>query len=380
MHHLDYTKTPLLVIWEVTRGCALACRHCRAATWDFTDPGELSTSEGKHLLDSIHAMGTPIVVFTGGDPLRRDDLEELIAHARGLGLKTGTIPATGPRLTRERILSLRNAGLDQLALSLDAPTADEHDGFRRVPGCFDKALEAAGWARDAGLALQVNTVFASWNAHHGDAMAQLVAGLGPVFWEVFFLVPVGRGAALAPCSASELEALFGVLHATSQRVPFVVKVTEAPQYRVYLAKHPGAAPRNPARDSAPLPSAHHHVGGALKDRRTGINSGKGFCFVDHRGLVMPSGFLPVPCGDVREGDLATIYREHPTFVALRDPRKLEGGCGACAWNDLCGGSRARAFAVTGNMFAAEPMCALARRLEEARTGQTGLVEGTRIDP
>lgn len=367
MFDLDYAKSPLLVIWEVTRGCALACQHCRAATWDFTDPEELSTDEGKRLIDGIKAMGTPIVVFTGGDPLRRDDLEELIAHARSLGLKTGAIPATSPRLTRERVMKLKAAGLEQMALSIDAPNAEEHDGFRRVPGCFDKAIEAATWARDAGIALQVNTVFAAWNAHHGDAMVNLVAGLGPVFWEVFFLVPVGRGADMTSCTPMQMETLFTILHQASQRVPFIVKVTEAPQYRVYLAKQRHALPLHPARDTAPLPSAHHHVGGALKGERRGINSGKGFCFVDHHGEVMPSGFLPAACGNVRERDLATIYREHPTFLALRDPEKLEGGCGLCTWNDLCGGSRARAFGVTGNMFAAEPICELARRLESAPT-------------
>ena len=364
MFDIDYAKAPLLVIWEVTRGCALACQHCRAATWDFTDPEELSTDEGKRLLDRIAAMGTPIVVFTGGDPLRRDDLEELIRHARTLGLKTGTIPATSPRLTRERVRSLKAAGLEQLALSIDAPNAEEHDGFRRVAGCFEKALEAATWAREEGIALQINPVFAGWNAHHGDAMTNLVAGLGPVFWEVFFLVPVGRGSTMASCSPTEMDALFTLLHQASQRVPFIIKVTEAPQYRVYLAKHRQAPPAHPARDTAPLPSAHHHVGGQLTATRTGINSGKGFAFVDHHGVVMPSGFLPVACGSVREQDIATVYRESPTFLALRDPDKLEGGCGQCSWRDLCGGSRARAYAVTGNMLAAEPICDLARKLED----------------
>ncbi len=363
MFDIDYAKAPLLVIWEVTRGCALACQHCRAATWDFTDPDELSTAEGKHLLDRTAAMGTPIVVFTGGDPLRRDDLEELIAHARSLGLRTGTIPATSPRLTRERVMKLKEAGLDQLALSIDAPNAEDHDGFRRVAGCFDKALEAAKWAREAGLALQINTVFAAWNAHHGEAMVELVAGLGPVFWEVFFLVPVGRGSTLESCSPEQMEGLFAVMHDASRRVPFVIKVTEAPQYRVFLARNARDLPLHPARDTAPVGSAHHHVGGRLTAQRTGINAGKGFAFVDHHGVVMPSGFLPEPCGNVREADIATLYREHPTFLALRDPSRLEGGCGVCKWNDLCGGSRARAFGVTGNMFAAEPICDLARRLE-----------------
>jgi AdoMet-dependent heme synthase len=366
MFDVDYDRAPLLVIWEVTRGCALSCRHCRAATWDFTDPDELTLDEGRRLLDDVAAMGTPVVVFTGGDPLRRDDLEALIAHARSLGLRTGAIPATSARLTRERLASLKEAGLDQLALSIDAPTRAEHDGFRRVDGCFDKAMEAAGWARELGLALQINTVFARWNASRYADLAALVESLGVVFWEVFFLVPVGRGTEMEGCTDAEMETLFAQLAETSRRVDFVVKVTEAPQYRVHMAKSAGAgAPRMQANESAPLPSAHHAVGGGIRRDRRGINAGKGFCFVDHHGRVMPSGFLPVEVGSVRERSIAEIYREAPLMLALRDPTRLEGGCGLCSWRELCGGSRARAYAATGNAFAAEPSCALARRLEAA---------------
>lgn len=364
MFDVDYDRAPLLVIWEVTRGCALSCRHCRAATWDFTDPDELTLDEGKRMLDDIAAMGTPVVVFTGGDPLRRDDLEALIAHAHKLRLRTGAIPATSERLTRARMASMAAAGLDQVALSLDAPTREAHDGFRRVDGCFDKALEAAAWARELGMSLQINTVFARWNAPMYDAMADLVASLGVVFWEVFFLVPVGRGTEMEGCTESEMEGLFEKLADTSRRVNFVVKVTEAPHYRVHMARTAGAgAPKMQARETAPLPSAHHTVGGAVRSDRRGINSGKGFCFVDHHGRVMPSGFLPVEVGSVRERSITEIYRESPLLVALRDPSKLEGGCGLCPWKDLCGGSRARAFALTQNPFAPEPVCSLARRLE-----------------
>lgn len=371
MFNVDYDRAPLLVIWEVTRGCALSCRHCRAATWDFTDPNELSLEEGKKMISDIAAMGTPVMVFSGGDPLRRDDLEDLIKHAHDLGLRTGAIPATSPRLTRERLASLKAAGLDQVAVSIDAPIAELHDGFRRVPGCFDKAIEAAGWAKEIGIALQVNTVFSRWNAHLYEDMAALVESLGVVFWEVFFLVPVGRGAEMQGCTDDEMDRLFEQLAETARRVNFIVKVTEAPQFRVVMAKSAGSGhgkarvhvQESAPHPGAPLPSAHHTAFGGMRSDRRGINSGKGFCFVDHHGRVMPSGFLPIEVGSVRERSIADIYREAPLLVDLRDTSKLKGGCGLCPWKDLCGGSRARAYAQTGDPFAAEPTCSLARKLE-----------------
>ena len=338
---LDFKQSPLLVIWEITRACALACRHCRASAEDWRDPRELSTDEGRHLLDRIAAMGTPLVVFTGGDPLQRDDLEDLIRHGRSVGLKVGAIPAATARLTRERVASLKDAGLHQMALSLDGVTAEKHDNFRRVEGTFAKVMEGCRWARELELPLQINSVFGAWNVDDFDATADLVESLGIVFWEVFFLVPTGRGSELQGCTPDQFEQLFAKLYERAKRVKYIIKITEAPHYRRYVAQQAGAA-ENMRLGMSPQP----------------VNAGRGFCFVDRIGDICPSGFLPLVCGNVRQHDIADIYREHEVFKQLRDESLLKGRCGRCPYKGLCsGGSRARAYALAGDYLAEDPYCA-----------------------
>ncbi len=364
MFDLDFNQQPLLLIWETTRSCALACRHCRAEAIDQRDPGELTTDEGKRLLDDTREMGTPLVIFTGGDPLQRDDLEELIRYGKSIGLRCGTIPATTDRLTQERVESLKAAGLDQMAISIDGSTPEKHDGFRGVPGSFEKAMQAAEWAHACELPLQVNTVFAGWNENDFDAMAKLVTDLKIVFWEVFFLVPTGRGKVMGNCMTEQYEALFAKLYDLSKRADFIIKVTEAPHYRVYVARQERAAARTAEETDAlhhhhghkAIGSAHHGQAGRAKRALMGVNAGKGFCFVDHTGNVCPSGFLDEKCGNVRETSVIDIYRNHPVFCQLRDVSLLKGVCGRCRHAELCGGSRARAWAMTGDMLAEEPFC------------------------
>ncbi|MBK8001306.1 MAG: TIGR04053 family radical SAM/SPASM domain-containing protein [Verrucomicrobia bacterium] len=343
---VDFQQAPLLLIWEVSRACALACQHCRASAIDWRDPRELSLEEGRRLIDDVAAMGTPLLVLTGGDPLQRDDLEDLIRHALSRHLTVGTIPAATPRLTRERVLSLKAAGVHQIALSVDAETAAKHDAFRGVPGTFDKVMEAAGWIRDAGINLQANTVFGAWNADDFDAIADLIQKMGVVFWEVFFLVPTGRGAALQSCSPRQFEQLFGKLYQLARQASFVIKVTEGQHLRRFMAQKDAAGAPDVTRARARM-----MLGGKP------VNSGHGFCFVDHVGNVCPSGFLPLACGNVRETSVIDIYRNNPVFRELRQFELLKGKCGGCEYRDLCsGGSRARAYGLTGDYLAPEEFC------------------------
>lgn len=358
---VDFAQAPLLVIWEVTRACQLACRHCRASAIDLRDPRELTLDEGKALLERVHAMGTPIMVLTGGDPIQRDDLEDLIRHGKELGLRMGTIPAGTPRLTRERLRSLKEAGVDQVAFSIDAPTAAKHDAFRNVPGSFDLTLQGARWARELDIPLQINTVLSQYNVDDFAALAELVESLGIVFWEVFFLVPTGRGSVLSGCTPEQFEELFGELHRLAERAPFMIKVTEGQHYRRYLAqqrRRAGIAPAPERREAREIKASSDArvIGTSSKV----VNAGNGFCFVDHVGDICPSGFLPQVAGNVRRDDIVTVYREHPLFLELRDQSRLTGRCGRCAWVAECGGSRSRAYAVTGDHLADDPACILTR--------------------
>ena len=354
----DFDVAPFLLIWEVTQACALACRHCRASAIDRRDPLELSTDEGFALIDEAAGIGTPLLVLTGGDPLQRTDLEDLIRRGKDRALRVGTIPAATARLTAARVRSLADAGLDQMAMSLDAPSAEEHDGFRGEPECFARTFEGAKLARDAGVPFQINTVFAAWNAHHFDAMADLVQDLGAVFWEVFFLVPTGRGTVVDGMAPETYEQLFGELYALQSSTSMVIKVTEAPHYRRYVVEREreAAAGGTAARVRGRLMRTSG-PGGSIGQSPMAVNSGRGFCFVSHTGDVMPSGFLPIVAGNLREATLTGLYRDSEIFRGLRDRKRLQGRCGACEFAGLCGGSRSRAYALTGDPYAEDDSCA-----------------------
>jgi radical SAM protein len=358
---VDFAQAPFLVIWETTQACALACRHCRASARPWRDPLELDTREGFRVIDETAAMGTPLIVLSGGDPVNRPDLLDLVRHGKRAGLRVATIPAATEALTPELVGELRRCGLDQMALSLDYPRAELHDAFRGVPGAFAKTLAAAGWARAAGLPLQINTTVAAETAPYLEEMAALVEDLGVVFWEVFFLVPVGRGEVLGGLQAHEAERIFDLLYRVQKKGRFIVKVTEAPHYRRHVAQRErhAAGLRGRPQGGVDMPDLlttsegpGHTVGLAPR----GVNAGNGFLFVSHRGEIYPSGFLPQSAGNVRTRALADAYRNADVFRALRDVDRLEGRCGRCEYRRICGGSRSRAFALTGSLFATDPWC------------------------
>lgn len=306
-------------------------------------------------------MGTPVFILSGGDPVKRPDLCVLIRHGKQLGLRMGTIPAATAALTEDLVRQLKDAELDQMALSLDFPSAELHDAFRGVPGAFAKTMAAIEWAHRWELPVQINTTLCGRSAPFLSEMTDLVARLGIVFWEVFFLVPVGRGTDLGGLTPEQCEELFDILYRVQKRSQFVLKVTEAPHYRRYVAQREAEAEgtRHPHAAHATLPQMlqrsegpGHTVGLAPR----GVNAGNGFAFVSHTGDVYPSGFLPLCAGNVRSQRLAEIYRDSPLFRGLRDPDALHGRCGRCEYRAICGGSRSRAYALTGSYLATDPWC------------------------
>lgn len=344
----DFARAPFIVIWEVTRACALACLHCRADAIPRRHPGELSTDEGRKLIDDVRSFGDPppLFVLTGGDPMRRPDLAELVRYAVNVGLTVALTPSGTAAATRKRIAELHEAGLSRLAVSLDGPDAATHDSFRRVRGSYDWTMKIIEAAAELGLPLQINTTIGRLTYPHLRAMAERVRQLPVVLWAVFFLIGTGRGAALEQIDADECEEVLHFLHDLAATVPFGIKTTEAPHFhRVALQRARGASPR---------PAAAQGV--RLRASRS-VTDGNGFVFVDHLGQICPSGFLPMVCGSVRRDSLAGVYREHELFVRLRDPDALEGNCGACEFRAVCSGSRARAYFATGSPLGADPLCA-----------------------
>jgi AdoMet-dependent heme synthase len=358
MAGIDFDQAPFLVIWETTQACDLACKHCRAEAQPERHPQELSTAEAKKLLEDVRRFGPIIFVFSGGDAMKRDDIPELVAHGASLGLRMAITPATTPLTTREILQDLKDAGLSRLAISLDGSHPGIHDEFRQVDGSFEHGLRILRTSQEIGLSTQVNTVVARHNLDDFENLIALMADVGIVFWEVFFLIPMGRAKPEDVASAEQFEAVFERLYELSKTAPFDIKATAAPQYsRVVLQKKVAERRSNGDTDTDVLTDG---VAFSLTDgigRARGVNDGDGFMFVSHTGDIFPSGFLPVSAGNIREHDLVETYRNAPLFRQLRDRSNLKGKCNVCEYRAVCGGSRARAYAVTGDYLEAEPFCA-----------------------
>lgn len=343
-----YDESPFLTFWEVSRACELACFHCRASAIPRRDPRELSTAEGFGLLDAIRDLGCRVVVLTGGDPMMRDDLESLVEHGTRIGLSMALTPSATPRVTHARLSKLRDAGLARLAISIDSADPAIHDGYRGVTGSHARSLDILAMARALGLGTQINTTLTRRNVHELDAMAAEFAELAIGMWSVFFVVPTGRASIDLMLGADEVEDVLVRLADLEETAPYAIKTTAAQHYRRVLRQR---------KQAQHHPSPHDGIGRATRP----VGDGQGIVFVSHRGDVSPSGFLPVVLGNVRETPIATLYRDHPTMRVLRDVEALGGKCGACEFKHVCGGSRARAFAVTGDMSAADPACAYVPR-------------------
>ncbi|HSM35202.1 MAG TPA: TIGR04053 family radical SAM/SPASM domain-containing protein [Longimicrobiales bacterium] len=354
----DFSESPFIAIWETTQACDLACKHCRAEARPDRHPDELTTEEAKRLLADLRRFGPIVFVFSGGDALKRPDIVELTRFGAELGLRMAITPATTPLCTERRMRELHEAGLARLAVSLDGPTAAVHDEFRQVEGSFDHGLRILRTAREIGLSTQVNTVVARHNVRDFRLMADLLAKLGIVFWEVFFLVPVGRAQPEDVAGARAFEAVFNELYDMRRSVPFDIKATAAPHFhRVVLQR--GVEERRRSRRASSSAAARAGTASPASDgigRARGVNDGDGFLFVSHVGEIFPSGFLPVSAGNIRSDDIVDVYRNSSLFMSLRDRSLLKGKCGLCEFRPVCGGSRARAFAVTGDPLESEPYC------------------------
>ncbi|HXJ79517.1 MAG TPA: TIGR04053 family radical SAM/SPASM domain-containing protein [Candidatus Methylomirabilis sp.] len=343
-----FDRAPRRVYWEVTRACDLACRHCRAEAAPAADPAELSSEEGRRLLRDLARFGEPLphLVLTGGDSLKRSDLFSLIATAKVLGFPVAVAPSGTPLLTAEEIQRLEAAGVEAISLSLDGADAARHDGLRGVPGCFARTLAAARHCVTAGLPLQINTLVSEETLDELPAIHRLVIDLGAARWSLFFLVAVGRGSVLRPITPEACERLFERLLDLADTPGLAITTTEAPHFRrVAMTRSQRRGGDGHAQRS---PRAAGHA--------AGIRDGNGIMFISNTGEVHPSGFLPLSAGNVRTADPLSLYRDSDLFRALRRADHFGGRCGRCEYRETCGGSRARAWAATGDPLAEDPLC------------------------
>jgi len=355
----DFAHSPFVAFYEVTRACDLLCKHCRACAQPYRHPRELTAEQSRTLIEQFAAFPKPpVLVFTGGDPMKRPDIYDLVRHAVASGLQTAMTPSATPLVTPEAVRGLQEAGISRLALSLDGADAETHDVFRGVPGSFARTLEILADARSIGLPIQVNTTITRRNVHQVDAMAEFLASLGIVLWSVFFLIPVGRGLAEQRIAPEAYEAVFEKLWNHAQKQPYGIKTTEAHHYRRFVLQRQGDPQRQPERNGgmgrdSTMPPLRPST---IRRAPIGVNDGKGVMFVSHTGSVYPSGFMPILCGKFPRDSIVDVYQKSPLFQALRDGDRLKGKCGVCEYRHICGGSRARAYALTRDPLAAEPDC------------------------
>lgn len=370
----DLDERPFMVIWETTNACDLACRHCRAEAISEVEPGTLTTEEGKRLLDQIEQFGKPrpIVILTGGDPFKRDDIFELIAYGAEIGLPMAVSPSGTPLLNHANLLRAKEAGAKAMSLSIDGSTPELHDNFRRVEGSFRMTVDGWQAAHDVGLKVQLNTTVTRYNLADLPNIFKLVQDMGVMTWSVFFLVPTGRGKVEDEVTPQEYEDVMNWLYDAGKLMS--VKTTEGHHYKRIVIQRtildelgvdPGPVMglgetyqrlRADFERIADTSNARYVEEDRMRRSPMHINAGNGFVFISRRGEVFPSGFMPVAGGSVKEGSLVDIYRDSPLFQELRSPDLYEGRCGMCEFRFVCGGSRSRAYAVTGSPVGEEPFC------------------------
>ena len=344
--HHNYSRNPMLVYWEMTQACPLACRHCRAEAVSTAHPDELTHAESLDLLRQIAAFDIkPHLILTGGDPLQRADIYDLIDEARRLGLTVSVTPAATAELTTEVFSKLKVHGIDSVGLSLDGSSAARHEAIRGVAGCFDWTIDAIRKAAQAGFPIQVNSLVSEETADDLPAIYELLKAHKIMRWSLFYLIAVGRGKELQPVTPERGEELMHWTHKLTETAPFAIKTTEAPSYRRVALN----AMREAGFTGAEIEQTPVYRG-------FGIRDGHGIIFVSNQGHIYPAGFLPLTTGNVRVDNLVDVYRDSPIFQALHTPSTFRGKCGVCEYRTLCGGSRARAFAYTGDPLGSDPFC------------------------
>ncbi len=361
------SEKPLLVFWETTKACPLACIHCRAEAITRPPPGELSYEEGLELIGQVAEFGRPypVLVLSGGDPLSRPDIWDLVREARRIGVPVAMAPSPSPILL-ENLKRIVTEGVSAVSISIDSPDPEVHDKVRRYRGSWNAAVEAVRGLSKLGVRVQVNTTVMRSTVMGLPGMVYLLRDLGITTWEVFYLVPVGRATWSEDLSPREWEDVSAFLYEAS-KYGITVRTSEGPMFRrvSLLASY---AERTGADISGllGLGSLYRELVKGLRSRlgapegparfeTSGTRDGLGVIFISNDGFIYPSGFLPVPLGNVRRDRLANVYRGSEILRRLRSS-DFKGRCGRCEFRRVCGGSRARSFARWGDPFGEDPAC------------------------
>lgn len=327
---------PRVVAWESTRACNFSCVHCRAEAQKEPDPNQITTQEALRLVEQIGEFCKPVFIISGGDPLLRKDIFEVASQATRLGLRVVMSPS-GSNLTAETFEKMKASGVKMISLSLDGSNAEVHDSFRQVPGAFDLAMKNMALARRSGFAFRVNTTVTQHNLADLFNIQGVASEMGASEWDVFMLVPTGRGKVKMEITPNQYEQTIQSIYKASLTSAIPIKMTCAPQYMRVIAQHQKSQDQK-------------HGGGR------GCMAGNGFCFISHVGEVFGCGFLPVPAGNIRRQNFKQIYQQSPLFLELRNRESLKGKCGKCEYKENCGGCRARALSIHNDYLEEETYC------------------------
>lgn len=354
----DGTPACKLIAWEVTRSCNLACKHCRAEAHLEPYEGELDTSEAKALIDTFPQVGNPIIIFTGGDPMMRADVYELIRYATDKGLRCVMSP-NGTLITPETAGQMREAGVQRCSISIDGPDAASHDEFRGVEGAFDASMRGIEMLKQAGIEFQINTTVTRANLSSFKKIFDLCERIGAVAWHIFLLVPTGRAAQLGAevITGQEYEDVLNWFYDFRKTTKMHLKATCAPHYYRIMRQRAKAEG---------VPVTPENFG--LDAMTRGCLGGTGFCFISHVGQVQPCGYLELDCGNVRTTPFPEIWRSSRQFKQFRTQEEYEGKCGVCEYHKVCGGCRARAHSMDHNYMGEEPLCTYSPKLTTLRKG------------
>lgn len=338
-----------MVAWEVTRSCNLACVHCRASSLRGPYEGELATDRCLSLLDEIAAVGRPVVILTGGEPLLREDIYEIAAYGDGLGLRM-VLATNGTLVTEGTAARMMTSGIRRVSVSIDGKNAKHHDAFRHVPGAFEGAMAGIEAMKKAGLEFQINTTITRLNMDQMADIMDMAVGIGAAAHHIFLLVPTGRGKELSDqaISPEEYEQTLNWFYKESLHRPIQLKATCAPHYYRILRQREGRDQGSGIGDQRAENPLHAMTRGCL--------GGSSFCFISHTGQVQPCGYLELDCGQIKEDRFADIWAHSPILKELRDLNTYKGKCGRCEFIRVCGGCRARAYEITGDYLAEEPFC------------------------
>ena len=334
---------PNVIAWESTRACNFACVHCRAQAQKLPDPNQLTTQEALNLVDQIADLCKPILIVSGGDPLQRKDIFEIVSHASRLGIRVVMSPS-GSDITPEVIGKMKTSGVKMISISLDGSRAAIHDNFRQVPGAFAMAMKNMSYARQGDLPFRINTTVTQHNLNDLSSTLKLATEVGAKEWDVFMLVPTGRGKVDMEITPNQYEQTLQLIYNASRTSAIPIKMTCTPQYMRVIAQ------RQQKESTPPFTQGGRHTGGR------GCMAGNGFCFISHIGEVFGCGFLPIPAGNIRQQNFKQIYQQSKLFLELRNHNLLKGKCGACEYKKICGGCRARALSIHKSYLEEEPYC------------------------